>query len=177
MIYLYLKTHNKTGLKYLGKTVQDPYSYKGSGVVWKDHIKKHGYDVNTEVLYETDSLEKFIKKSIDYSNKWNIVESKEFANLVLEDGGQWANGVPEDVKNKISKTLTGKMKGKIIHKGKRNPFFGKKHTEEHKQYLSRLVQGNNNPGKIERQCPHCGKVGKGGAMKRWHLDNCKEHST
>jgi hypothetical protein len=41
MIYLYLKKHNKTGLKYLGKTISnDPYSYQGSGKVWRRHIEK-----------------------------------------------------------------------------------------------------------------------------------------
>lgn len=40
-IYLYLKTHNKTGLKYLGKTVSvDPHLYQGSGTIWRRHIKK-----------------------------------------------------------------------------------------------------------------------------------------
>ena len=27
---------------------------------------------------------------------------------------------------------------------------------------------------IEKECPHCGKIGKGHAMFRWHFDNCKE---
>jgi hypothetical protein len=26
------------------------------------------------------------------------------------------------------------------------------------------------------ECPHCKKVGKGGAMKRYHFDNCKQKS-
>ena len=39
---LYVKTHNKTGLKYLGRTTQDPYKYKGSGTYWRSHLKKHG---------------------------------------------------------------------------------------------------------------------------------------
>lgn len=26
----------------------------------------------------------------------------------------------------------------------------------------------------EYKCPHCGKIGKSNAMKRWHFDNCKE---
>jgi HNH endonuclease len=30
-----------------------------------------------------------------------------------------------------------------------------------------------NPETIE--CPHCGKIGKGFVMRRWHLDNCKEN--
>ena len=51
---LYLKTHNKTGMKYLGITTGDTInSYKGSGAEWKKHIKEHGkHDVTTEILYE-----------------------------------------------------------------------------------------------------------------------------
>lgn len=45
--FLYEKIHNKTGLKYFGKTTQNPYTYQGSGKRWKNHIKKHGYDVTT----------------------------------------------------------------------------------------------------------------------------------
>lgn len=26
----------------------------------------------------------------------------------------------------------------------------------------------------EVTCPHCNKVGKGGSMRRWHFDNCKQ---
>lgn len=50
IIYLYLKTHNTTGLKYLGKTVKDPSTYKGSGLHWTRHLAKHGNDVNTEAI-------------------------------------------------------------------------------------------------------------------------------
>jgi len=58
-IYLYVKTHNQTGLKYLDKTISsDPHLYQGSGTVWKRHIKKHGYDVTTEILLETTDLTK-----------------------------------------------------------------------------------------------------------------------
>lgn len=62
--YLYVKTHNKTGLKYLGKTVRNPYSYKGSGTRWINHIKKHGNDVKTQILFETNDKEKL--KKLDY---------------------------------------------------------------------------------------------------------------
>lgn len=27
--------------------------------------------------------------------------------------------------------------------------------------------------KKQHRCPNCGHIGKGGAMKRWHFDNCK----
>lgn len=85
-IYLYVKTHNKTGLKYLGKTIQNPYEYKGSGTIWRRHIKKHGYDVTTKILYQTECKDEFCKVAKEYSKKFNIVESKEWANIVPEQG-------------------------------------------------------------------------------------------
>jgi len=86
MIYLYIKTHNKTGLKYLGKTIRDPYKYKGSGKRWTAHIKAHGYDVTTEILATFTTNEELKTFSIPLSKKLNIVESTEWANLKLESG-------------------------------------------------------------------------------------------
>lgn len=42
MIYLYIKQHTVTGLKYFGKTItKDPIKYNGSGTHWIRHINKH----------------------------------------------------------------------------------------------------------------------------------------
>lgn len=86
MIYLYLKTHNKTGLKYIGKTTKDPFKYNGSGKYWKRHLKQHGIDITTEILFQTEDKEIFKQKALDYSKKYNIVESDEYANLIDEKG-------------------------------------------------------------------------------------------
>lgn len=86
MIYLYIKTHNKTGLKYLGKTVQDPFTYKGSGKRWINHIKKHGNDVTTEVVGTYETIDDLRSDSIIISEKYNIVNSNEWANLRPETG-------------------------------------------------------------------------------------------
>jgi len=85
-IYLYVKTHNETGLKYLGKTTKDPFKYNGSGTIWKNHIKKHGNYVTTEVIFETSDKNEFRDTAIRYSKEWNIVESPEWANLTVEEG-------------------------------------------------------------------------------------------
>lgn len=85
-IYLYVKTHNKTGLKYLGKTTRNPLTYHGSGLYWKRHLKQHGYDITTEILYETEDKEIFKKIASEYSKKFNIVESKDWANIREETG-------------------------------------------------------------------------------------------
>ena len=92
-IYLYVKTHNITGLKYLGKTIQDPYTYPGSGIHWKNHITHHGNDVTTDILYYTPSQEDFKQVALWFSKKWNIVKSDEWANLIEEDGrSSWNSG-------------------------------------------------------------------------------------
>lgn len=86
MIYLYIKTHNKTKLKYLGKTVQDPFTYKGSGKRWINHIKKHGNDVTTEIVGTYETIDDLRSDSIIISEKYNIVNSEEWANLRPETG-------------------------------------------------------------------------------------------
>lgn len=123
-IYLYLKTHNTTGFKYLGKTISnDPYSYQGSGTVWKRHIKKHGYDVTTEILLETDDPVKLKEVGIYYSNLWNIVESRDFANIVPEMGDGGAQLWNTESRQKVS-----------------NAHKGRKHTEEAKKNYSKAQQ-------------------------------------
>lgn len=85
-IYLYVKTHNVTGWKYLGKTTKDPHKYDGSGVLWKKHIKKHGNNVTTEVIFETSDKNEFKDVAIKYSKEWNVVENSDWANLTVEEG-------------------------------------------------------------------------------------------
>jgi hypothetical protein len=86
IIYLYKKTHNKTGLNYLGKTIQDPFTYKGSGKRWGNHINKHGYDVTTEILRECQTNEEVKEWGLYYSNLWNVVKDRTWANLKEENG-------------------------------------------------------------------------------------------
>lgn len=85
-IYLYKKTHNVTGLQYLGKTTRNPYTYKGSGKRWGNHINKHGYDVTTEILRECKTNEEVKEWGLYYSALWNIVEDGAWANLIPESG-------------------------------------------------------------------------------------------
>lgn len=106
MIYLYLKTHNITGLKYLGKTKNNPYTYMGSGKYWRRHIQKHGYDVTTDILLETEDPEEIKKAGLAYSRKHDIINSEEYANLIKEsgDGGDtWIGLSPQSREDRISK--------------------------------------------------------------------------
>ena len=111
MIYLYIKTHNLTKLKYFGKTTRNPYHYNGSGKYWKRHLRKHGYDISTEIIRAFLSEEECKFFALNFSIQNNIANSKEWANLINEnglDGAPEGNIVSTLTKKKISKSLLGK---------------------------------------------------------------------
>ena len=133
-IYLYVKTHNKTGLKYLGKTIsEDPHKYPGSGIRWKKHLKKHGYDYSTEILRECQTENEMIEWGLYYSNLWNVKESNEWANLKEEAGDRGSLSI--DLKSRISKSMIGqkhselrRQNNSIAQKGKKWWHNGSKKT-------------------------------------------------
>jgi hypothetical protein len=128
-IYLYVKTHNKTGLKYLGKTtMSDPHAYTGSGADWKKHLKEHGEDYTTEIICECRTNQDLNKWGRYYSELWNVVESTDWANRIPETGGGSCG--PEAAK-KISEKLKGRKKPP------RNP--------EHTEKLAATRRGKSNP--------------------------------
>lgn len=102
-IFLYIKTHNKTGLKYFGKTIKDPFTYYGSGKHWVAHLKNHGYDVSTEIYGCFYNKQECKDAAIEFSIKHSIVDSDEWANLRIEelDGGDtsktqgYINSIPK----------------------------------------------------------------------------------
>lgn len=121
-IYLYIKTHNKTGLKYLGKTVQkDPHKYPGSGKFWINHLTKHGYDYTTEILKECQSNEELQKWGLYYSELFDVVNAKDGTGKKI-----WANLKPEygdgdDPENIRQKALKRVEEGRHNFLGDRNP--------------------------------------------------------
>lgn len=186
MIYLYIKTHNITGLKYFGKTTKDPQTYKGSGKYWKLHIKKHGYDVTTAIIFQSESKEKIKEMGLHYSKLWDVVNSEKWANLIEEngDGGDVSNCIDYKKRN---------------FNGENNPFYNKKHKEETKKKMGvhrigipptnkgvpmteeqkAKMKGKRGPMKIPK-----GKVGPSAALKAWEtkrktlqLSRYSPHST
>jgi len=86
---LMIKSHNITGLKYLCYTRSEGAqytTYKGSGKRWKEHLKKHGADISTELIYETACKKDFVKKATEISLHYNVVEDSNWANLKHETG-------------------------------------------------------------------------------------------
>lgn len=146
--YLYLK-QSPTGLKYLGITTRDPYKYLGSGKYWRRHLKAYKFsasDIKTEIVFSSKIEEEVNNVALEYSEKFNIVESEDFANLMPESGMDCTLGRPcsEETKRKISESNKGKQLSKesiakILKNRKSNKGF--KHSEETKRKLSELRKG------------------------------------
>lgn len=98
MIILYVKTHNKTGLKYFGKTCKDPFKYRGSGKYWKRHLRIHGNDVSTEIVAVFDNEAEAEIFAIQFSLENDIVESIGWANLMIENA---KDGAPQGHKGHV----------------------------------------------------------------------------
>lgn len=155
--YLYIKTHNKTGLKYFGKTISKrPHTYKGSGVKWKKHIEEFGYDVTTEILGFYLDEQECKDIALRFSRENNIVKSNDWANLKEEtiDNGWdkeisiknspfvnpekygkekvdgWRNKAKEKIKEYHKNTNTSLLKKEEWMSGKNKGFSGKKFTKE-----------------------------------------------
>lgn len=189
--YLCIKQHNLTGLKYFCKTTksyEEMIKYAGSGDYWRLHIKKYGTKyVDTLwycLFYDKDEIKKF---ALMCSEQWNIVESKEWANIKLEDG-LWGgsrkghNGSkdkkrgPQSAEHKatLSKIRKGRTpwnKGISLSPEQKRNMRGTQ-SEEHRQSLRKPKGKQKNP-ETPISCPHCPKEGRASLMKRWHFDNCK----
>lgn len=177
--FLYIKKHSVTGLLYFGKTdKKDPYLYNGSGKYWKKHLRKHGSN-HVETIWVSEPFtdkDDLIEFATFFSEEFNIVNSKRWANLILENGidgwtKQQSRGkFSEEHKAKISSSNKGRIfslnhKNKIRESKAKNPTV---FTEEYKQKL----RGKKTP-QTKKQCPHCLKVGGASGMAKWHFANCR----
>lgn len=143
-IYLYVKQHNVTGLKYFGKTKQNPYLYTGSGTYWKRHLKIHGKQfVDTLKVWSFDTLEECSMFALEFSRVNNVAKSSEWANLCDENGESGGNTGRYPTPNSGKYERTAEIRAKNSQSNK-----GRAFTDEHKQKLRSNhanVEGSNHP--------------------------------
>jgi hypothetical protein len=124
---LLVKTHNPTGVKYFCKTtmLKRLHTYTGSGTVWKRLINKHGKDISTGVVGIYYDEKRCAEAALQYSKEWDIVNSKEWANLIEENGMTGAGaGEHNHMYGKPSPQI-GAKRPWVGKKGADNPMFGK----------------------------------------------------
>lgn len=126
---LLVMTHNVTGKKYFCKTalLKRINHYKGSGIHWKRHLKKHGNDITVGVFGFYVDMDRCVNAALKFSKDNNIVESDEWLNYMDEDGlTGWPCGEnnpkfgkPNQYKGKKRPDISAKMTGEL------NPNWGK----------------------------------------------------
>lgn len=177
-IYLYVKTHNKTGIKYLGQTTaKDPHKYSGSGVYWKLHLKKHGHDYTTEILKECKTKEEVKLFGMYYSNLWNVVESDNWANLKVEqgDGGRQS----EEVRKRIGEAGKGRTpwnKGKKMWSEEDRKKIGERNRSRGPQSadtISKRISKTTGKVRSEEQRKRASDAQKGRKLTPEHIEKLK----
>jgi hypothetical protein len=143
---LMLKTHNKTGKKYLCITKKDKWEeYPGSGAQWRKHCTKHGFDLSTDLLFTTDDYLEFVFVCIFYSIELDIVLSEEFANSIPEVGydNHFLNLTGKSNLELWWDYATDEMKKEVIRK--RNKSISKNHftkNENRESTLKKISESN-----------------------------------
>ena len=184
---LYIK--ELAGIKYFGKTSNDPYLYSGSGKIWKDRIKKYGeHNIKTlwvsDVYYSPDELQNI---ALHFSRENRIVESNNWANLKPEnglDGGQHTKTIIQKMKNTKEKNGTtnpftddSRKKGletKLKKYGTTNLFTPESRKKGQTTMLEKY--GVTHHARLEFHCGHCNRdILSKGMFTRWHGDNCREN--
>lgn len=131
--FIYITTNLINNKKYIGKHygyIND--SYLGSGILLKQDIEKYGKEnFNREILDYSKNDEENSEKEKFYINKYNAVESDNFYNIhVGGKGGDTFSGHSEEQKENIKKKMSERSKGK------NNPRYGIKLSDDFKKHLS-----------------------------------------
>lgn len=145
----------------------EDHKNRPSNAYLKNAIAKYGWDKLIKQIViiadEAYCLAMELKLRVDNNIGWNLVAG----------GGK----PPSSLGKKFirSKEYKEKMSGSKM---------GHKHSPEVEAIIVKhLIENGKSTrfkkgevqaiNKIKHICPHCEKIGKGIAMKRWHLDNCK----
>ena len=138
MGYVVYKHTAPNGKVYIGITCRDPEERWANGKGYNGQyfgraVKKYGWEnFSHEILFSDLTKEQACKKEIELISFYNSTNPKKGYNL--STGGE--NSSPtKQTREKISKTLTGKMVGD------KNPFYGKHHPKEMRDKFSAERKG------------------------------------
>jgi hypothetical protein len=124
---LLIMRHRVTGLRYFCKTsnLKLLHQYKGSGVYWKRHMKKHGRDVEVGVLGIYFDKQTCLDAAKEFCEENRIGANPEWANLIPEnglDGAPMGEGHP--MFGKPSPSI-GQKRPWVGRRGSANPMWGR----------------------------------------------------
>lgn len=112
------------------------------------------------------------------SNKRKLIEvntgrqcSEETRKKISE--AQIGKVLTNDHRRKLSESHLGKRPSDETRRKMSEAAKKRQWSEETRQKLSKAKQGVKTGPRKAIECPHCGKVGAGGIMQRWHFERCK----
>jgi hypothetical protein len=159
-MFLYIKRCNHCGKKYFGVTYkQDPVSYKGSGLRWKNHCRYHGWNnVETIQVWKFNTADELKQFAVQFSTENNIVESTDWFNMIPETGEvgipsgtkfseetrkkQYIvrTGMKLNISEEVRKQRSERMRNRIVseetREKTRQSMLGKKLSDETKKKMS-----------------------------------------
>lgn len=168
--YIYITENLVNGKRYIGKksSPEQDMNYLGSGKLIKRAIKKYGKEnFKCEVLEwceteeELNNMEKYYIKAFNAQEDpmfYNISAGGDWGNITKgmtkEEYEQWKEKInpkgrhhSEETKKKMSEIRKGIIfseetieKMKINNAGEKNPHYGKKQTEKHKEAMKKLYK-------------------------------------
>jgi len=156
---LLVMTHNVTGLKYFCKTskLKNMHWYKGSGVYWKKHMRVYGRNITAGVLGVYFDKDRCVAAALKFSEENDIVNSKDWANFILENGLDGAGsgkvnhryGKAHPNKGGTRPDMVGRLVGSLNGMyGKPSPMRGKTNLGASKAHTGRKrPEGGGKPAK------------------------------
>jgi hypothetical protein len=81
--------------------------------------------------------------------------------------------ISNETRKKISEVKTGVKRGEFSEEWKKKISEANKGKKMSDEAIENFIIARTGIKYIESECPHCGKIGGGGNMKRYHFENCK----
>ena len=156
---IYKTTNLINGKIYIGKDSKNNPNYFGSGVIIISALKKYGKEnFKKEVLEECTNYDELNEKEKYWIKHFNSTDSNIGYNI--REGGDSNPPENPEIRNKrISNALKGRIFTKEHRKkisenhadvsGKKNPMYGKKHSDSVKEY-NRSINLGRKPTKEQR---------------------------
>jgi len=151
----------------------------------KQKLSEAKQNMSDETKQKMSEAQKGVPKSDETRKKMSEAKTG-------ENNPMFGKELSPETKLKISEAKIGvpvsdetRKKMSEAQKGENHPMFGKEHTPETRQKMSEAKQNMSDETRKKMseahkgvpqeqvECPHCGKIGGIGIMKRWHFDNCK----
>jgi hypothetical protein len=121
--YIYRKQIKFTGKYYIGKHNGNNLNYKGSGVEWKEDLKKYvkdsKIDLIEEILEYVDDISKLNEREIYWLNKFDVVNNPLYYNKTNKSYGVCKT----EEHTKLKQSLSSPKRKKIIQYGLNGKFI------------------------------------------------------